>query len=175
MALRILQVKDANGSVQVVAAGDEGAGHVVSRLFLGLRPRAGRGGARSTLAEEVERAGKGASVDLDAALAEGRILMPIHHPDPAHFIVAGTGLTHLGSADGRDKMHKAQAGEQLTDSMRMFRMGLEGGKPAEGEIGVQPEWFYKGDGSCLVGPGDPLTSPSSPRTAARSRNWPASI
>ncbi len=39
--------------------------------------------------------------------------------------------------------------------MRMFRMGLEGGKPTDGEIGVQPEWFYKGDGSCLVGPGEP--------------------
>ena len=39
-------------------------------------------------------------------------------------------------------------------------MGLEGGKPAPGSEGVQPEWFYKGDGSVLVAPGQPLSSPS---------------
>jgi len=42
----------------------------------------------------------------------------------------------------------------------MFLMGVEGGKPAPGATGVQPEWFYKGDGSTLVGTGDPLTSPA---------------
>ena len=87
------------------------------------------------------------------------LLPPIDHDDPAHLIVTGTGLTHLGSADGRDKMHKAAAAGQATDSMRMFLMGLEGGKPAAGEAGVQPEWFYKGDGSILVAPGAPLTKP----------------
>ncbi len=50
--------------------------------------------------------------------------------------------------------------ETLTDSMRMFQLGLEGGKPAPGEVGVQPEWFYKGDGDWLVSPGQPLTVPS---------------
>ena len=35
-----------------------------------------------------------------------RVLNPIDHKDPAHLIVTGTGLTHLGSAEGRDKMHK---------------------------------------------------------------------
>ena len=47
-----------------------------------------------------------------------------------------------------------------TDSMKMFLMGVEGGKPAAGAVGVQPEWFYKGDGSILVGTGMPLTSPA---------------
>ena len=89
------------------------------------------------------------------------LLCPIDHPDPAHLLVSGTGLTHLGSAEGRDKMHKAAAGgENLTDSMRMFLMGEEGGKPAPGTAGVQPEWFYKGDGSILVAPGAPLTMPA---------------
>ncbi|MBV9912020.1 MAG: hypothetical protein JOZ93_05555, partial [Sinobacteraceae bacterium] len=46
-----------------------------------------------------------------------------------------------------------------SDSMKMFRMGLEGGKPPEGQIGVQPEWFYKGDGRSLVAPESPLLSP----------------
>ena len=44
--------------------------------------------------------------------------------------------------------------------MRMFLMGLEGGKPINGEPGVQPEWFYKGDGSALIGSGAPLASPA---------------
>jgi hypothetical protein len=38
-------------------------------------------------------------------------------------------------------------------------MGVEGGKPSDGRPGVQPEWFYKGDGSSLVAPGGPLSSP----------------
>src|SRR5437016_3979998 len=40
-----------------------------------------------------------------AALKEHRVLMPVDHPDPAHCLVTGTGLTHLGSAAARDKMH----------------------------------------------------------------------
>jgi hypothetical protein len=43
--------------------------------------------------------------------------------------------------------------------MKMFRMGLQGGKPAAGSIGVQPEWFYKGNGTMAAAPGQPLVSP----------------
>src|SRR3546814_5876598 len=46
-----------------------------------------------------------------------------------------------------------------TDSMKMFLMGVEGGKTADGAQGAQPEWFYKDDGSSLVAPGAPLLSP----------------
>ena len=92
-------------------------------------------------------------------LAEMALLTPVDHPDSAHCIVTGTGLTHLGSAEGRDRMHQAAAAGQATDSMRMFLMGLEGGKPEVGIAGVQPEWFYKGDGSILVAPGAPLLRP----------------
>ena len=74
--------------------------------------------------------------------------------------LTGTGLTHLGSASARDAMHAKLSGtETLTDSMRMFRMGLEGGKPGAGSVGVQPEWFYKGNGTQAVPPGQPLTAP----------------
>ena len=104
--------------------------------------------------------GIGKIVNLAAALKEKRVLNPIDHKDPAHLMVAGTGLTHLGSAEGRDKMHKNLAdADTLTDSMRMFKMGLEGGKPKGAEKGVQPEWFYKGDGSTLAPPGGDLVSP----------------
>jgi hypothetical protein len=105
---------------------------------------------------ELASARRGETIDL----ARVTLLTPIDHPDPAHVLVSGTGLTHLGSAEGRDKMHKAAtSGEQLTDSMRMFLMGLEGGKPAAGEAGAQPEWFYKGDGDILIASGQPLAVP----------------
>jgi hypothetical protein len=39
-------------------------------------------------------------------------------------------------------------------------MGLEGGKPAVGRVGVQPEWFYKGDGAILTASGEPLVRPA---------------
>jgi hypothetical protein len=99
--------------------------------------------------------------DYGAAEAEGRLLVPIDHPEPARFLVTGTGLTHIGSASARDAMHAAQHGEMadLTDSMKIFRMGLEGGKPASG-VGVQPEWFYKGTGTGVVGPGEGIPLPA---------------
>ena len=118
-------------------------------------------GAGATLIEAARAQDLGEEIDLAAALAEGRVLAPIDHPDPAHLLLTGTGLTHLGSAEGRDKMHKAaQSGEQLTDSMRMFLIGVEGGKPAPGQEGVQPEWFYKGDGGIVVRPGADLPLPA---------------
>ena len=50
--------------------------------------------------------------------------------------------------------------EAVTDSMRMFQWGVEGGRPEEGAIGVAPEWFYKGDGkSVLRGPDETLEIP----------------
>jgi len=97
-----------------------------------------------------------------AAIKENRLLPPVDHEDPAHCMIAGTGLTHLGSASARDSMHAKLEGkaDDLTDSLKMFKMGLEGGKPAKGQAGVQPEWFYKGDGSWLVAPGAALPKPS---------------
>jgi hypothetical protein len=119
-------------------------------------------GGRS-LAEVVASHGLGSTIDLSRVQAEGRFLLPIMHPDPCHLHLTGTGLTHLGSASTRDSMHKKTteaAEETLTDSMKMFRMGLENGKPKPGEKGVQPEWFYKGNGTQAVASEHALTSPS---------------
>jgi hypothetical protein len=102
------------------------------------------------------------SIPYDFLFAQGRLLPPLTHPDPAHCLVSGTGLTHLGSAASRDAMHRRLAeadAESLTDSMKMFRIGLEGGKPPAGRSGAAPEWFYKGDGGILRGCGQPLESP----------------
>jgi hypothetical protein len=104
-------------------------------------------------------------VSFDDIVKSGRLLAPLDHPDAAHCLVTGTGLTHLGSADTRDAMHKKIDGavdgtvDTLSDSMKMFRLGLDGGKPASGETGVQPEWFYKGDGSIVRASGQALAMP----------------
>lgn len=88
-----------------------------------------------------------------------RLMPPIDHPEPARCLVSGTGLTHLGSASHRQAMHGRDESE-LTDSMRIFRAGLEGGRPAPGSIGAAPEWFFKGSGAALRAPGEPLEVPS---------------
>ncbi|USV99026.1 AraD1 family protein [Pseudomonas pergaminensis] len=105
------------------------------------------------LAQQVDSLGLGDSYDYATLLADLKILPPLDHPDPAHMLISGTGLTHLGSASARDKMHQAGDDTTLTDTMRIFKWGVEGGKPAAGQAGVQPEWFYKGDGSIVVRPG----------------------
>lgn len=111
-----------------------------------------------SLRDRISAIGLGAAVDLEALYAAGQILPPLTHPDPAHMHLTGTGLTHLESASTRASMH-AKATDDETDSMKMLRMGVEGGKPANGAVGVQPEWFYKGTGAALVAPGAPLVSP----------------
>jgi hypothetical protein len=157
--LHLVQIRNPDGSRAVAALTEGGARlvHGVASTYDLAMAAIGHG---RTLGAEVAARGTGAAVDLDAALAEGRVLAPIDHRDPAHMLVTGTGLSHLGSAEGRDKMHKDLADpSKLSDSMKMFRMGLEAGKPAPGARGVQPEWFYKGDGSIVVGPEGPLPSP----------------
>lgn len=159
--LRVLQVLDGAGQLQVVAWDGEGPARAVRGVSSTYELARQAIAAGQSLAQRIETAGLGDRVDLEKAAEEGRLALPVTHPDPAHFVVAGTGLTHLGSADGRDKMHKAaQAAEKPTDSMRMFLMGVEGGKPKQGEVGVQPEWFYKGNGSQLRATGEDLVSPA---------------
>lgn len=160
MAFRLLQHRADDGTRRVIAARDEGAAFVLgfadTRTLALAAIESGR-----TLAATVAAAGLEGDVDLAAELAAGRLLAPIDHPDPAHLIMTGTGLTHLGSAEGRDKMHReAAAAAHQTDSMRMFLEGVEGGKPAPGTVGQQPEWFYKGNGAQLVGPEAPLHMPA---------------
>ncbi|MDF0599616.1 GguC family protein [Psychromarinibacter sp. C21-152] len=115
------------------------------------------------LRERVLALGLSGPVDLEALYDEHRLLPPLTHPDPAHLWLTGTGLTHLGAAVPRAEMPDAgpdvEAAED-SDAMRMFRMGVEGGKPRHGIAGVQPEWFFKGTGVALVAPGAALTRPA---------------
>jgi len=157
MTLTLLQYRDSTQRRGVAAIRDGGEPFRVVRdsSTLALARTAFRNG--ESLETLVTRIAEGAPLDL----SEVTLLPPVDHADPAHLLLSGTGLTHLGSAEQRDRMHRAIAAGEApqTDSMKMFRMGVEGGKPSPGETGVQPEWFYKGDGSCLVAPGGPLPSP----------------
>ena len=160
MSLRLIQIVTPSGQRQVLAATGDGEASVILGVASTYELARAAIAAKRSLAEQVEHQGLGDGIDVGLALAEGRVLCPIDHPDPVHLHVTGTGLTHLGSAEGRDKMHKAAAATDTpTDSMRMFLMGVQGGKPAAGETGAQPEWFYKGNGNTLVGPSAPLVSP----------------
>ena len=107
--------------------------------------------ARAKLSDEV--------ASYDQVIAEKRLLSPLDHPDPAHTILSGTGLNHLGSAMARNAMHAQTEANKKSDSLLMFESGLQGGKPAPGHIGSQPEWFYKGDGRWVVAPEQPLPLP----------------
>ena len=89
--------------------------------------------------------------------SDWRLLSPFTHPEPARCLVTGTGLTHKASADNRQAMHRNP--EELSDSMRMYLAGLEGGRPKPGDIGVSPEWFYKGCGTIVRAHGEALTVP----------------
>ena len=160
--MRLMQVRD--GSSRRVIATDRGRSWIVGGRYHTVLDLARAAIAkRITIAKLVMATASRGDVEPAALLKKGRVLPPVDHPDPAHLLVTGTGLSHLGSAATRDSMHAKAAKDDaaaLTDSMKMFRMGLEGGKPAKGETGVQPEWFYKGDGSFVAAPGKPLISPA---------------
>jgi hypothetical protein len=159
--MRLVQFRTAAGERRVGRVEDDGALVALDGVTTTyeLARTAARSGER--LAELASRHATGERHQLGELLQAGRVLTPLDHPDPAHCLVTGTGLTHVGSAQARDAMHQVQAAEAetLSDSMKMFRLGIEGGKPEGGRPGVAPEWFYKGDGSIVAGPGAPLAMP----------------
>lgn len=97
--------------------------------------------------------------DVYAQKGDWKLLPPADIPNaPERVMISGTGLTHLGSARNRQAMHEIDE-SKMTDSMRIFEWGLQRGRPAEGHIGIAPEWFFKGDGSMLRGDSAPLEVP----------------
>ena len=163
---RLIQLR--KGDLRHVALGDEPnlrlLGGVSSVYELAMDAIA-RG---EKLSSAAQRRVTDESLDYDAVYSgqsEWHILPAVDHPaEPARCVVSGTGLTHLGSARDRQAMHEnlaeADKSEQLTDSMKMFRWGIEGGRPASGCMGTAPEWFYKGTGSVLRAHGESLEVPA---------------
>jgi hypothetical protein len=159
--VRLVQL--AHGATRAVALVEEP--HLVlldgASSLLALAQDAAAGGTElKTLARK--RAGR-TRLDYQPiydGTSDWRLLPPIDYPgEPSRCLVSGTGLTHLGSAADRQSMHEAKEAD-LTDSMKMFRLGLADGKPAPGSIGAAPEWFYKGPGTILRAHGAPLDVPA---------------
>ncbi len=117
---------------------------------------------QATLQETIGQLISNQYEDYAVLIKDRRIRVPVDHPDPYHTWITGTGLTHLGSAASRSAMHQnlsvAEAPD-ATDSMKMFRMGIENGKMKDNIPAVQPEWFYKGNGLSAVHPEQPLNKP----------------
>lgn len=155
--MHIVQIKHNNTIVACVVDGDNLAvisGHHTTYALAQMALDSSQ-----SLQSLIQSLGVSTTLNYQECLDNGLVTIPIHHPDPAHFYICGTGLTHLGSADARNKMHMGETVEE-TDSIKMFRWGVEGGKPKQGKIGVQPEWFYKGDGSIVKAHGEPLGYPN---------------
>ena len=162
--VRLVQI--ANGSARRVALVAEphliclaGAESVYELASACMR----EGVSLSTRARELATGEELSYDDIYAGKSEWRLLPPIDVPGmPERVLVSGTGLTHLGSAKDRQAMHAQAATEAkpVTDSMRMFEWGIAGGRPKEGEIGVAPEWFYKGSGGMLQAPFAPIATPA---------------
>ncbi|MDO8538811.1 MAG: GguC family protein [Opitutaceae bacterium] len=118
--------------------------------------------SRRPLARFIRGLPAGETLNYDAVHAgksAWRLMPSFDHPDaPARCLVTGTGLTHKKSAENRQAMH-ANPNAPVSDSMKMYQWGVDGGRPKRGQIGVSPEWFYKGCGTILRAHGEPLDVP----------------
>ncbi len=155
--MRLSQVLEDDGQACVCATDEQG----ISRKLTGVS------GIRALALEAIETQSTLPTlignhltdqvIDLAAALEAGRVLCPIDHPDPAHLIVGGSGLSHKSWVD----LEPDHGGDESAwpDHFKTLMWGLRGGKPATGEWGAQPEWFYKGNGDVLVAPGSAVEHP----------------
>jgi hypothetical protein len=161
--MNLVQFLDVNGDRRIGSPSDDHSTLRILERFVSVYDLAHEAiRTRSSLAGLAAKLLSARTEPYDQVIHERRVLVPFNHPDPARCWVSLTGLTHFGSAKSRDAMHAKLAvdPDQLTDSMKMFRLGYEGGKPSLGEVGAQPEWAFKGDGQCVVNPEQAVTSPA---------------
>jgi hypothetical protein len=157
---RLVQIQ--NGAMRAVALVEEPRLRLLDGVKSIFELAQAAADSKIALTALVQKKAMGEFLDYDLIYngkSEWKLLPAIDHPvEPARCLVSGTGLTHLGSAANRQRMHEAKESD-LTDSMKMFRLGVAGGKPAPGKIGVAPEWFYKGCGTILRAHGELLGVP----------------
>ncbi len=155
--MRLSQVLDNHGKKFVCATDDDG----ISRKLAdtpGIRALALQAiEAHCSLPTLINDRMTDEIINLAAALEDGRILCPIDHPDPAHLIVGGSGLSHKAWVDLEPD--RGEDENAWPDHYKTLMLGLHGGKPAKGEWGAQPEWFLKGNGDVLVPPGGAVEHP----------------
>jgi hypothetical protein len=164
MSTRLVQLR--NGGQRRVALVEEPALRLLnSDSVYSLAELAIRTGSKLAAVATAEATDERLDYDpIYEGSSEWKLLPPIDHPqERARCLISGTGLTHMGSARDRQAMHAktltAEEFAELTDSMKMFRSGVDGGRPPAGQIGTPPEWFYKGNGSILRAHGEPLDVP----------------
>src|SRR5690348_11450 len=148
--MRVVQIQ--NGASRRVALVEEPQLKLITG-FTSVYELAAAADSRGTsLSKLIRESARGETVDYDSIYSgksHWKLSTPIDHAqEPARCLISGTGLTHLGSAKNRQAMHSASEAE-LNDSMKIFKWGVEGGKPPPGKIGVAPEWFYKGNAAML--------------------------
>jgi hypothetical protein len=159
--IRLVQLKHSKHGRRVAVVEDN-ALHVLDGVDSILRLAEAAIAKRISLAKKISGSCSRESLDYNSVYSgrsNWRLLPAFDHPDePARCLVTGTGLTHRKSAENRQAMHSATA--PVSDSMKMYQWGVEGGRPARGKIGVSPEWFYKGCGTILRAHGEPLEVPA---------------
>lgn len=152
--MRLIQFEDRRGnrSVGIVRQDtiDVLAGATSMRELALSAIRAG-----DTLERHVRAQGLCGSTSYRALLDEKLVLPPLDHEDPGHCMVSGTGPTHSGRASIRNGMDRKRGSEQVgvIHAGQMSNWENARGRRSTGEPGVQPAWFYKGDGGIIVRPG----------------------
>ena len=156
--MRLVQIIDDQGHRRVAKV--DGASLILMSGVRSIRELASTAIADATTIEAlVSDLLTSETLDYDTIQNSDRLLLPIDHDDPYRMLITGTGLTHIGSATLRSNMHGEDPEQGMTDSAKLFRVGVELGKPLDGVIGVEPEWFYKGTGLDALRSGDPLIAP----------------
>src|SRR5437773_10987365 len=100
--MRLIQFKDGSGRAVARIEGD--AARVIAGVATTAELAAKAAAAGASLKEMAMRLGTAREADYASLLAEQKVLSPADHPDGAHCLVTGTGLTHLGGAAARDQM-----------------------------------------------------------------------
>ena len=108
----IVQLRDLDGKTRVGVVSNDGkslrlvcnAGSLYQLAIEAIKNKA-------TLTNLINDYGFENEIDYEEAAISGRLLLPLFHPDPAHLLISGTGLTHLGSASSRDTMHRKSQSE----------------------------------------------------------------
>ncbi len=156
--MRLVQIIDDQGHRRVAKV--DGASLILLSGVASIRDLASTAIANAVTIEElVSELVSAETLDYDTVQDSGRLLLPIDHDDPYRMLITGTGLTHIGSATLRSNMHGEDPAQGMTDSAKLFRAGVEHGKPPIGTIGVEPEWFFKGTGLDALRSGEPLIAP----------------
>jgi len=159
--MRVVQIQ--NGENRRVALVEEPHLKLLANANSVYDLAAAAGAKRMPLSQLIRQSISNEAMDYDeiySGRSAWKLLPPIDHPqEPARCLISGTGLTHLGSAKNRQAMHSTSEAE-MNDSMKIFKWGVESGKPAPGKIGISPEWFYKGNATMLRAHGESLDVPS---------------